>query len=97
MQIVSYIRNEKNEPYGVFVSNGRDKMGMSFCHPDDEFVKVTARALAIERIVDVDECIDILLDKREDYMGKNPHITDEVVVRALFFKRRIRKYFKEEA
>jgi hypothetical protein len=94
--IVSYIRDEEGTPYGCFVSTGRDKIGFSICHPDDEFHKTTARGLALEREVEAEECMCLILDRVVGYEGSTPNVTAMVLVEAMLFRKRVNKYFKLE-
>ena len=94
--LITYLRDDDNVPHGCFVSDGLNRLGMSFCNKEDKFIKKVGVELAVASMTTPDKALEILVDRIEAYKGKNPAVTAVDVIRLLEFRDRIKKYYKEE-
>lgn len=48
-ELIEYVRDRKGRPFGCVAAVGKDKIGYSICHKEDQFDKKLGRKIAIER------------------------------------------------
>lgn len=104
--ILKYFRDEENNPLGVVIALGKQRLAWSMISPQDKFSKVKAKAIAMKRYLETLGRVNSTLDSKfwvsnaimnSSYNGKHSNPYWEKLVETLEeMEERSIRYYKDD-